>query len=592
MLSRSASQRGAKLPQLSRRPSAKDDAPADALKPDEDAIDDVFAQVQETGTLDGAARRLAALAAAEDGPGTAQSQRRQGWWDDPEEAAYFAAQGDEDESEIEHLNEVVDGLWIGDLVAAMDAEGMRERGITNVVSLLRPRLDFAPDFAAYAIEIDDAPDTDILTVLPAAVAWIAEALARRDGDAAIDERAPELQSAAAPQTKAGAVLVHCQAGMSRSATVVAAYLMRHRRLDPVEAVSFLREKRPVVDPSDTFWHQLGLYYLADGRVTLKDRSTRQFYLERTTGYVMNEGGAPSTEHMAKYPATPTPSQPATPAGGHRRKIRCKMCRQHLALREHMMDHILDQSPAPPSRPRTPSNFALPAPLAGLSTDDNPIAVDDDDAPAAPPHPRRPSIASDIINPLTGLPASLSRRASLASEGGRARSRSLLGLGPDGLSMTRANSMGADDDKPARRILDADQLTARLPPQLAALRAASGSGSAASSPPNTNPPSPAEPRRRASSTLQFTPAAPHPAAGGITGGPPILVNPKCSGYFVEPLTWMEPVLANGDVAGKLVCPNPKCGAKIGSYDWAGVQCGCKEWVTPGFCISRSKVDEVW
>jgi dual specificity phosphatase 12 len=24
----------------------------------------------------------------------------------------------------------------------------------------------------------------------------------------------------------------------------------------------------------------------------------------------------------------------------------------------------------------------------------------------------------------------------------------------------------------------------------------------------------------------------------------------------------------------------------------VQCGCKEWVTPGFCISRSKVDEVW
>ncbi|KLT38873.1 phosphatases II [Cutaneotrichosporon oleaginosum] len=420
MLSRSASQRGAKLPQLSRRPSAKDDAPADALKPDEDAIDDVFAQVQETGTLDGAARRLAALAAAEDGPGTAQSQRRQGWWDDPEEAAYFAAQGDEDESEIEHLNEVVDGLWIGDLVAAMDAEGMRERGITNVVSLLRPRLDFAPDFAAYAIEIDDAPDTDILTVLPAA-----------------------LQSAAAPQTKAGAVLVHCQAGMSRSATVVAAYLMRHRRLDPVEAVSFLREKRPVVDPSDTFWHQLGLYYLADGRVTLKDRSTRQFYLERTTGYVMSE-------------CIVWRGQPATPAGGHRRKIRCKMCRQHLALREHMMDHILDH------------------------------------------------------------------------------------------------------------------------------------GSAASSPPNTNPPSPAEPRRRASSTLQFTPAAPHPAAGGITGGPPILVNPKCSGYFVEPLTWMEPVLANGDVAGKLVCPNPKCGAKIGSYDWAGVQCGCKEWVTP-VCYKVGRAD---
>jgi dual specificity phosphatase 12 len=56
--------------------------------------------------------------------------------------------------------------------------------------------------------------------------------------------------------------------------------------------------------------------------------------------------------------------------------------------------------------------------------------------------------------------------------------------------------------------------------------------------------------------------------------------------------MEPVLSSGQISGELVCPNEKCGAKIGNYDWAGVQCGCREWVTPGFCISRSKVDEVW
>ena len=43
--------------------------------------------------------------------------------------------------------------------------------------------------------------------------------------------------------------------------------------------------------------------------------------------------------------------------------------------------------------------------------------------------------------------------------------------------------------------------------------------------------------------------------------------------------MEPVLSKGQVAGKFVCPNEKCGVKIGNFDWAGVQCGCKEWVTP-------------
>jgi hypothetical protein len=43
--------------------------------------------------------------------------------------------------------------------------------------------------------------------------------------------------------------------------------------------------------------------------------------------------------------------------------------------------------------------------------------------------------------------------------------------------------------------------------------------------------------------------------------------------------MEPFLRNGEISGKIVCPNEKCGVKIGNYDWAGVQCGCKEWVTP-------------
>jgi len=74
-------------------------------------------------------------------------------------------------------------------------------------------------------------------------------------------------------------------------------------------------------------------------------------------------------------------------------------------------------------------------------------------------------------------------------------------------------------------------------------------------------------------------------------PPILMNPKCSGYFVEPMKWMEFFLEDGQLAGKIICPNKKCGAKLGNYDWAGVCCNCKEWVVPGFCIHRSKVDEI-
>ena len=51
----------------------------------------------------------------------------------------------------------------------------------------------------------------------------------------------------AGETSPGGVLVHCQAGMSRSATVVAAFLMQVLELGPVEAVEMIREKRPVVE---------------------------------------------------------------------------------------------------------------------------------------------------------------------------------------------------------------------------------------------------------------------------------------------------------------------------------------------------------
>ncbi|KIX10316.1 uncharacterized protein Z518_01398 [Rhinocladiella mackenziei CBS 650.93] len=69
------------------------------------------------------------------------------------------------------------------------------------------------------------------------------------------------------------------------------------------------------------------------------------------------------------------------------------------------------------------------------------------------------------------------------------------------------------------------------------------------------------------------------------------NESCAHVFLHPLSWMRPVLADGGLDGRLACPNPKCGANIGKFAWQGLRCSCGGWVTPGFGIMKSKVDEV-
>ena len=57
----------------------------------------------------------------------------------------------------------------------------------------------------------------------------------------------------------GCVLVHCNAGVSRAASIVMAYLMRHYGMSFVEAFRFVKSKRAFVRPNEGFVQQLREY---------------------------------------------------------------------------------------------------------------------------------------------------------------------------------------------------------------------------------------------------------------------------------------------------------------------------------------------
>ncbi|XP_078444922.1 dual specificity protein phosphatase-like protein [Wolffia australiana] len=63
-------------------------------------------------------------------------------------------------------------------------------------------------------------------------------------------------------------------------------------------------------------------------------------------------------------------------------------------------------------------------------------------------------------------------------------------------------------------------------------------------------------------------------------------PDCSSIFVEPLRWMTEV-EGGGLEGKLSCIH--CDARLGYFNWSGIQCSCGSWITPAFQIHKNRVD---
>jgi len=57
----------------------------------------------------------------------------------------------------------------------------------------------------------------------------------------------------------GVILVHCMVGVSRSATIVAAYLMWKNKISSFDAVLFIRKIRNCVRPNQGFLQQLVLW---------------------------------------------------------------------------------------------------------------------------------------------------------------------------------------------------------------------------------------------------------------------------------------------------------------------------------------------
>jgi protein-tyrosine phosphatase len=152
---------------------------------------------------------------------------------------------------------VTDNIHIGCTLSSTSLIKMKEFGITHVVAVGNElKRNFPDDFMYYSIDIIDDPSQRIDISLDDATEFIHKAVHEQYKDDKDDKNDKDDESKKINKNK---VLVHCVAGISRSATVVTAYLIRYKQMSLNDALIFLRGSRHVVNPNLGFLNQLKEY---------------------------------------------------------------------------------------------------------------------------------------------------------------------------------------------------------------------------------------------------------------------------------------------------------------------------------------------
>lgn len=131
--------------------------------------------------------------------------------------------------------EVVENLYIGSQDAAAEEEILDSKGITHIVNVGSgiPNM-FEKKIKYFKVEILDTPEFDILPYIEPTSNFIDQAISKEHGK----------------------VLVHCNAGVSRSSAILIGYLMSKRGYSYEEALEKTKKARSCVCPNFGFAEQL------------------------------------------------------------------------------------------------------------------------------------------------------------------------------------------------------------------------------------------------------------------------------------------------------------------------------------------------
>ncbi|XP_066902144.1 dual specificity protein phosphatase MPK-4 [Halyomorpha halys] len=209
---------------------------------------------------------------------------------------------------------IENGLWLGNLSAAVDKEFLESikcNHILTVDSCPLPRnIISLPGMTSMYIQLTDMPHEDILSNFDNTYKFISEG------------------------QLSGVVLVHCYFGVSRSCSVVIAFLMKKYCISYPQALDRVKAKRSTVGPNNGFINQLRLYEKMGYSIDRKLLDWRLFRMRI------------ASEFMTKVKILPTdcndvirPDPALVTAKPDPLVYKCYHCRRIIANKSNIIPHV-------------------------------------------------------------------------------------------------------------------------------------------------------------------------------------------------------------------------------------------------------------
>lgn len=248
------------------------------------------------------------------------------------------------------ISRILGNIYIGSIQPISEHIPLNAQyNITHILSVIKfqiiPEYLVRKNYTLKNVGIDDDDTTDILQYFNETNKFLDHCLfpnEREYDPAKVDfKRKPQ----------AGAALVHCQAGVSRSAAFVVAYLMYRYGLNLKTALHAVRRKRPSAQPNNNFMEQLAIYEaMGSNEVTNDFQQYKQWRL--TNSVKCDPAGLEilSRDDTFKKDEEKDLTKMTPEELSQVKVARCKKCRQRLALSTSFIAH------EPPSKESMEGHF--------------------------------------------------------------------------------------------------------------------------------------------------------------------------------------------------------------------------------------------